>query len=83
MCVDCKWKDSCQTLKKIDEIRDRRQNSGHTNDTFEVVIYQCSIKNYDRSYKTDKDDKSLYYCTECNSMHHSSSRIGKLHKKIA
>lgn len=63
-------------------MRDSRNNPGHTNDVFEVVVVQCSMKNCDRSYKGDgTENRKLYYCTECESMHHSNSRIGKFHKK--
>lgn len=84
VCVDCIWIDSCQTFKKIDEIRDNRQNPGHPNDILEAVIINCSNKNYDRSYGSeDKGEGSMYYCVECGSMHHGNSRIGRSHKKIS
>lgn len=82
VCVDCIWKCSCSNIKKIDGIRDRRDNPGHINDIFKVVVIQCSMKNYDRSYKgQDIENRKLYYCTECGSMHHSNSRIGIKHKE--
>lgn len=65
---------------------DKRNNPGHTNDIFEVIILTCSTKNCDRSYKIggDKTDKKegMYYCTECGVMHHEWSRIGRSHKRI-
>lgn len=64
-------------------MRDSRNNPGHVNDVFEVIVVQCSIKNYDRSYKSRDKDSTLYYCTECGTMHRNDSRIGKLHKKIS
>lgn len=64
---------------------DKRNNPGHTNDVFEVIIYTCSAKNCDRSYKiggeTDKK-MGMYYCTECGIVHHEWSGIGRMHKKI-
>lgn len=81
VCVDCIWINSCNSFRKIDDMCDRRDNPGHTNTVFEVIIHQCSTKNCDRSYKTDEDNKGLYYCAECNSMHRENSRIGKLHRK--
>lgn len=80
VCADCIWMDSCQSFKKIDEIRDKRNNPDHKNDILEAIIVKCSIKNLDRSYRGD-DNTGMYYCIECGSMHHGSSRIGKLHKK--
>ena len=65
-------------------MRDRRNNPGHTNDVFEVIVVQCSMKNYDRSYRSYRSgdkDSTLYYCIECGTMHRNDSRIGKLHKK--
>lgn len=79
-CIDCTWRSSCTSFKKVDGIRDSRDNSGHKNDTFQAIIIQCSMKNYDRSYRED-GELGMYYCTECSSMHHAKSRIGKLHKK--
>lgn len=61
---------------------DGRNDPGHKNDIFQVIIVNCSIKNYNRSYKGGDDDSGMYYCTKCNSMHQAWSRIGKLHKKI-
>ena len=58
---------------------DGRNNPGHKSDIFQAVIVNCSIKNYDRSYRVSNDE-GMYYCTECNSMHQAWSRIGKLHK---
>lgn len=83
VCVDCIWKKSCQKLERINGIDDKRNNLGHTNDMFEVIILTCSTKNYDRSYRTEKEDGSLYYCTKCDMMHHSNSRIGIVHKNIS
>lgn len=63
-------------------MQDSRNNPGHTNDVFIAIIIQCSMRNCDRSYKgDDEESRKLYYCTECESMHHSNSRIGKFHKK--
>lgn len=81
MCIDCIWIGSCNSFKKVDEMRDRRNNPGHLNDIFEAIIVTCSNKNYDRSYKMG-NDKGMYYCPECQQMHHDFSRIGRLHKKI-
>lgn len=83
MCHDCIWKETCGNLKKINDMRDSRNSPGHVNDVFEVIIVQCSIKNYDRLYKSRDKDSTLYYCTECGAMHRNDSRIGKLHKKIS
>ena len=80
ICHDCIWKDSCGSLKKIDEMRDRRNNPGHINSLFEAIIVQCSMKDYDRSYNGEKDS-SLFYCLECGTMHRNDSRIGMMHKK--
>ena len=63
-------------------MRDGRNNPGHTNEVFEAVIVQCSMKDYDRSYSSGEKDSTLYYCVECEKMHRNDSRIGKLHKKI-
>lgn len=60
---------------------DSRDNPGHSNTKFEVIIVTCSMKNIDRSYRIGRDDTGMYYCTECGQMHHEKSRIGKLHKK--
>ena len=81
ICRDCLWKETCGSLKKIDDMRDRRNNPGHINDVFEVIVAQCSTKNCDRSYKSGDKDSTLYYCMECSTMHRNDSRIGKLHKK--
>lgn len=62
---------------------DTRNNPGHTNDVFEVIILTCSTKNCDRSYMAGKEDGSLYYCTKCDMMHHSNSRIGIVHKNVS
>lgn len=61
---------------------DRRINPGHTNDIFEVIIVNCSLKNCDRSYKIDSDNAGMYFCAECSSTHHEGSMIGKLHKGV-
>ncbi len=62
-------------------MRDNRNNAGHTNDIFEAIIVQCSMKDYDRSFKKGDDGNAgMYYCTKCSSMHHIRSRIGRLHK---
>lgn len=80
VCVDCIWRNSCQRLARIQGIGDHR-NSRHNVDVFEIIILTCSLKNYDRSYRTeDKDGKKLYYCTECGQMHQELSRIGINHK---
>ena len=82
VCLDCVWKHSCGKLQRICECGDERDNPGHVRDIFDVVVITCSTKNYDRSYKGIKEEEGkLYYCEECSSMHHSNSRIGKLHKK--
>ena len=83
VCIDCTWKKSCKKLERINGIGDKRNNPGHTNDVFEVIILTCSTKNCDRSYRTGKEDGSLYYCTKCDMMHHSNSRIGIVHKKVS
>ena len=82
ICIDCIWKKSCQKLERINGIGDKRNNPGYTNEVFEVIIHTCSTKNYDRSYKAGKEDRYLYYCKECDMMHHSNSRIGIVHKKV-
>lgn len=86
VCMDCIWKKSCQKLERINGIGDKRNNPGHTNDIFEVIVLTCSTKNCDRSYGTgdDKIDKKegMYYCTECHIMHHEWSGIGRMHKKV-
>ena len=65
---------------------DTRNNPGHTNDIFEVIVLTCSTKNIDRSYKTggDKADQKngMYYCTECGTMHHEWSSLGRSHRRI-
>ena len=78
--MDCVWRDSCQSFKKVNEMRDMRDNPGRPNTVFEAIIVNCSIKNIDRSYKGDNN--GMYYCSGCGAMHHEWSRIGKLHKKI-
>lgn len=79
-CFDCTWKNSCQRLARINT-DNKRNDLRHVNDVFEVIIFSCSLKNYDRSYRIeDKDRKKLYYCTECKAMHHEGSRIGMSHK---
>ncbi len=81
VCVDCIWKDSCQKLHKLHEMCDsKRVYPGKPVDVFDVIITTCSLKDFDRSYKSDKL-VGMYYCPDCCSMHHESSRIGKLHKK--
>ena len=82
VCADCIWKKSCQKLERLNGDGDKRNNPGHTRDIFEVIVINCSTKNYDRSYKADGKDSALYYCTECMSMHRNNSRIGMMHKKI-
>lgn len=80
ICQDCVWIESCQAFSRINHIDDKRNNPGHTNQKFEVIIITCSLKDIDRSYRMDTNS-GMYYCTECNQMHHEKSRIGKLHKK--
>lgn len=85
VCVDCNGKDSCQKLKKLHEMCDsKRTNPARSNDVFDVVVLNCSLKNYDRSYKLRSGDgrEGMYYCTLCHSMHHEVSRIGVFHKKL-
>lgn len=93
ICNDCIWKNSCQKLAKINGMDDRRNNPGYTNDKFEVLILDCSLKNYDRSYgnskkklninknRENKNKYVLYYCPECKIMHHSTSQIGRHHNR--
>ena len=54
---------------------------GRSVDTFDIIITTCSLKNFDRSYGRGSNTEGMYYCTECNAMHHKNSRVGKLHKK--
>lgn len=83
ICIDCIWRNSCQKFERINGIGDNRNNPGHERDIFEVIILRCSVKNYDRSYKTGGDKETgMFFCTECNSMHHEWSSIGRSHKKI-
>lgn len=86
VCIDCIWKKSCQKLERINSIDDSRKSPVYINDVFEIIIYKCSTKNYDRSYKIggDKEDKrhGMYYCTDCCAMHHERSSIGRSHKRI-
>jgi hypothetical protein len=81
VCVDCVWKDSCQKLHKLHEMCDsKRIYPGKPTDVFDVVVVTCSLKNFDRTYSKNSI-VGMYYCTECNAMHHANSRIGKLHRK--
>ena len=59
------------------------RNTGRPRDTFDVIVAKCSLKNFHRSYNGDNNRRNggMYYCTECLSMHHENSRIGKLHKR--
>ena len=86
VCVDCVWRKTCQKLERLNGDDDKRNNPGHTKERFEIIVLTCSTKNCDRTYKTGKEDEkedgSLYYCTKCEMMHHSNSRIGIVHKKI-
>lgn len=82
VCIDCAWKDSCQKLKKLHEMCDTRiVNPDRPVDIFDVIIVTCSLKNFDRSYRCGSSTEGMYYCIDCNAMHHEKSRIGKLHKK--
>lgn len=82
ICLDCTWKDSCQKLHKLHEMCDaRRINPGKPVDVFDVVVINCSLKNFDRSYKNGNEE-GMYYCMSCHAMHREQSRIGRLHKKI-
>jgi hypothetical protein len=62
-CIDCGWKNSCQKLERLNCDNDERNNPGHTNGMFGIIILICSAKNCDRSYKTggekggEKEDK--------------------------
>ena len=84
--MDCVWRKTCQKLERLNESDDKRNNPGHTNGMFEIIVLTCSTKNCDRSYKIggDKSDRKvgMYYCTECGSMHHESSSIGRSHRRI-
>lgn len=81
VCIDCIWKVSCQKLHKLHEMCDsKRVNPGKPVDIFDVVVTTCSLKDFDRSYNNGKR-VGMYYCKDCNAMHHENSRIGKLHKK--
>lgn len=85
VCMDCIWRKTCQKLERLNGGDDKRNNPGHTNDIFELIILTCSTKNYDRSYKTGDDNKKnsgMYYCTECGTMHHEWSSIGRSHKRV-
>ncbi len=86
VCIDCIWKKSCQKLERFNGDDDKRNNPGHTKEIFEIIIYNCSAKNFDRSYRTggEKEDKKvgMYYCTECGTMHHEWSGVGRSHRKI-
>lgn len=80
--MDCIWKDSCQRLERIN-IPDKRDAPGHPKDIFEIIVVSCSLKNCDRSYDGRKEKETgMYYCTECQQMHHEWSSIGKSHKRI-
>lgn len=81
ICVDCVWKYSCQKLHKLHEMCDSKRITPGKADIFDVVIINCSLKNFDRSYNINSDG-GMYYCTDCNAMHHENSRIGKLHKNV-
>ena len=50
-------------------------------DIFDVIVKQCSLKNFDRSYRKDDSMEGMYYCPDCHAMHHGNSKVGKLHKK--
>jgi hypothetical protein len=81
ICVGCTWKDSCQKLHKLHEMCDsKRVYPGKPVDVFDVIVVTCSLKDFDRSYKSG-NDVGMFYCKDCNAMHHENSRIGKLHKK--
>lgn len=84
VCNDCIWTDSCQKLHKLREMCGvRNSNDERQQDIFDVIVVKCSLKNFDRSYNGNKNRRSggMYYCTECMSMHHVNSRIGKLHNR--
>ena len=59
----------------------RGANPGRPVDIFDVIIITCSLKNFDRSYRCGNSNEGMYYCIDCNAMHHEKSRIGKLHKR--
>ncbi len=81
--MDCVWKDSCQKLYKLrDMCGPDNTNSERPVDIFDIIIKKCSLKNYDRSYIKDGSNEGMYYCPDCNAMHHGYSRVGKLHKKV-
>jgi hypothetical protein len=81
VCIDCVWKDSCQKLHKLHEMCDsKRVYHGKPVERFDVIVTTCSLKDFDRTYKNG-NNVGMYYCQDCCSMHHESSRIGKLHKK--
>lgn len=81
ICVDCTWKDSCQKLHRLHEMCDsKRVNPGKPVDIFDVIVLNCSLKNFDRSNKNGHSE-GMYYCTNCHAMHNGNSRIGKLHKR--
>jgi len=62
----------------MNNVGDSRNNPGYTNTIIESIIVVCTLKNYDRSYRTNNE--KMYYCQKCKQMHHGFSRIGKLHK---
>lgn len=81
VCVDCVWKESCQKLHKLHKMCDsKRICPRKPTDVFDVVVTTCSLKNFDRSYHKNSL-VGMYYCTDCNAMHHANSKIGKLHMK--
>ena len=86
VCMDCVWRKTCQKLERINGGGDKRKNPGRAKEIFEIIVYSCSTKNCDRTYKIggDKSDKKvgMYYCTECGAMHHEWSAIGRSHKRI-
>lgn len=63
-------------------MKDTRDHHNHPNDVFDAIIVNCSLKNYDRSYNGGNGKSTMYYCEECESMHHEWSRIGRMHKRI-
>lgn len=84
-CIDCIWKKSCQKLERLNGNDDKRNNPGYAKEIFEIIILRCSTKDCDRSYKTGGEvnkKKGMYYCAECNIMHHEWSGLGRLHKRI-
>lgn len=82
ICIDCIWQDSCQKLHKLREMCNTRiVNTDRPVDVFDVIIITCSLKNFNRSYRSNNDMEGMYYCIDCKAMHHERSRIGKSHKK--